>query len=253
MASTTKMMTALLTIENTSPEEEVVISSRAERTNFTQLGLVTGQTWTVGELLEGLVVVSANDAAVALAEHVSGDVETFVAAMNTRAEEMGLRGTSFANPHGFDAPGHYTTAVDLLVLSRRLMELPEYATLAVTPAVTVESVTGSGRQWKSTNKLLNTFPGAIGVKTGKTRGAGEVFVSAAERDGRRIYAVVMGSTNAAGAADRLLEYGFSLFGSKPLSLVSRKGAALKADNENLPRRSLRLVESWKHDERIRWR
>ncbi len=230
MASTTKMMTALLTIENSSPDETVVVSDRAERTNFTQLGLVTGQEWTVGELLEGLVVVSANDAAVALAEHVSGDVEAFVELMNAKAVDLGLEDTSYENPHGFDAPNHYTTARDLMELGRIAMESPEYAGLAALPEVTVESATGRGRRWESTNDLLATLAGAIGVKTGKTRGAGEVLVSAAERDGRRIYAVVMGSKNAVADSTALLEFGFDVFQPSGLRLVD--------DNDNAPQTDL---------------
>ena len=251
MASTTKLMTALLTIENTLPEEEVTVSSRAERTNFKQLGLVTGETWTVGELLEGLVVVSANDAAVALAEHVSGDVEAFVQAMNARAAELGLSDTSFANPHGFDAPDHYTTAKDLLHLGRELMGHPQFSALAATRMVTVESRAGRGRRWESTNELLKTFPGAIGVKTGKTRGAGEVLVSAAERDGRRIYAVVMGSPDAARDADALLDYGFSVFSWPGLSLRPNKG--LKDDTMNVTGGQPGLVEMWSRPDGGRWR
>lgn len=252
MASTTKLMTALLTIENTGPDEEVVISRRAEQTNFKQIGLVTGQTWTVGELLEGLVVVSANDAAVALAEYVSGDVETFVDAMNDRATELGLANTSYSNPHGFDAPDQYTTARDLLHLSREAMRHPEFAALAATPSVTVQPVAGRERQWESTNELLTTVPGVIGVKTGKTRGAGEVLVSAAERDGRRIYAVVMGATNATRDAGVLLEYGFSVFGSPGLRLNSRKGAPVEHATLMVNARRLGLLQTWGREDGGRW-
>lgn len=251
MASTTKLMTALLTIESSDWDEEVTISSRAERTNFKQLGLITGETWTVGELLEGLVVVSANDAAVALAEHISGDVESFVDAMNTRAAKLGLVNTSFANPHGFDAPDHHTTATDLLHLGRALMELPEFATLAATTETRVESVSGRGHRWESTNELLGTFPGAIGVKTGKTRGAREVLVSAAERDGRIVYAVVLGSDNAARDAGNLLEYGFSVFGSVGLNLGVAEGADTTADGNTLGT-PFSLIEQWGRTDGTRW-
>lgn len=251
MASTTKMMTALLTLENSSLDEEVVISARAERTNFKQLGLVTGQKWTVGELLEGLVVVSANDAAVALAEHVSGDVEAFVELMNARAVALGLDNTSFENPHGFDATDHYTTAKDLLELGRRVMGSPEYARLAALPEATVESTTGRGRRWDSTNELLSSLPGAIGVKTGKTRGAGEVLVSAAERDGRRIYAVVMGSKNAAADSAALLEFGFEVFQRPGLRLVAKNDDAPKTDLV-VSYCKLSLLERWGRDNGARW-
>lgn len=210
MASTTKLMTALLTLEQTTPTEEVAISERAQATNHKQVYLRAGDRWKVDELLEALVVVSANDAAIALAEHVGGDVEAFVDMMNARAELLGLSDTTFVNPHGLDARGHETSARDLLVLSRALMALPEFAELAARPEAVLKTASGRPRRWESTNELLREVPGVIGVKTGKTRGAGDVLSAAADRRGRRMYVVAMGSPDANIDVEMLLEYGFEV-------------------------------------------
>ncbi len=219
MASTTKLMTALLVAEHARPADEVTISRRSAATGHKQIGLREGESWTVGELLEAVMVVSANDAAVALAEHVGGDVDSFVAMMNGRAGDLGLSDTAYVNPHGLDADGQYTSARDLLTLARHVMATPVLARLAARPESTLAGEGGSSSRWRSTNELLGFFDGAIGVKTGWTTRAGDVLVAAAERDGRRMYAVVMGSTNANADAAALLEYSFAVFGSTERRLL----------------------------------
>lgn len=219
MASTTKLMTALLVAERADPDDVVTISRRAEATGHKQIYLRRGDTWAVGELLEAMMVVSANDAAIALAEHVGGSVDRFVELMNERATELGLLDTSYANPHGLDARSHYTSARDLLTLAREAMTHSTLASMARRQDALLVSGDGSSRWWSSTNELLGSFDGTIGVKTGWTTGAGDVLVAAAERDGRRLYAVVMGSTDANADAARLLEHGFAVFGSAERRLV----------------------------------
>jgi D-alanyl-D-alanine carboxypeptidase len=219
MASTTKLMTALLAVEYSDLDDQVVISRRAEATGHKQIWLKRGETWTVGELLEAVMVVSANDAAIALAEHVGGSVGGFVERMNERAADLGLTATSYANPHGLDAAGHHTSARDLLALARHVMDHPVLAALAAQEEAFLVDETGTTDRWASTNELLGTFEGAIGVKTGWTTGAGDVLVAAAERGGRRLYAVVMGSSNANADATRLLEHGFAVFGDAERRLV----------------------------------
>jgi D-alanyl-D-alanine carboxypeptidase (penicillin-binding protein 5/6) len=219
MASATKLMTALLVAENADPDEDVTISLRAQATGHKQIHVRRGETWAVGELLEAMMVVSANDAAIALAEHVAGSVGQFVELMNERASQLGLTNTSYANPHGLDAPGHYTSARDLLTLAREVMTHSTLASMALRQEALLVSGNGTGRRWDSTNELLGTFPGAIGVKTGWTTGAGDVLVAAAERNGRRLYAVVLGSTDANADAARLLEHGFAVFGTAERRLV----------------------------------
>ena len=210
MASTTKLMTALLVLEYATPDDEVVISRRAQATNHKQVYLRAGDRWEVEELLEAMIVVSANDAAVALAEHVGGDVETFVDMMNVRARLLSLTDTSYANPHGLDASGHVTTARDLLLLSRTLMGFPAFARLAAQQEALLTTPDGSTRRWDSTNELLSAVPGVVGVKTGRTRGAGDVLSAAADRGGRRMYAIAMGSSDANADVRALLDYGFAV-------------------------------------------
>jgi len=219
MASTTKLMTALLVVEHTDLDDRVVISRRAEATGHKQIRLQQGETWTVGELLEAVMVVSANDAAIALAEHVGGSVAGFVELMNERAADLGLVATSFANPHGLDAYGHHTSARDLLALARQVMGHPVLAALAAQEEALLVDEYGTTDRWASTNELLGSFAGAIGVKTGWTTGAGDVLVAAAERHGRRLYVVVMGSSDANSDAARLLEHGFAVFGTAERRLV----------------------------------
>jgi D-alanyl-D-alanine carboxypeptidase (penicillin-binding protein 5/6) len=219
MASTTKMMTALLVEETTAPDDVVVISRRAAATGHKQIGVRRGERWQVEELLEAVMVVSANDAAVALAEHVSGDVESFVARMNKRADELDLSDTHYANPHGLTARGHHTTARDLLELARVVMNRPRLERLAATAKASIVDLDGMSSDWESTNELLDLYPGAIGVKTGWTTRSGDVLVAAAERDGRRLYAVVLGSEDANAAATALLDHGFAVFGSAERRLV----------------------------------
>lgn len=219
MASTTKLMTALLTVESLDPDQPVTISRRAAATGHKQVGLRRGEVWAAEELLEAVMVVSANDAAVALAEHVSGDVAGFVDRMNARALALGLHDTTYANPHGLDAAGHLTTARDLLSLARIAMAQPRLAELAGRSEARLAPVDGRASTWESTNELLETYTGTVGVKTGWTSQAGDVLVAAADREERRVYAVVLGSRDANTDVAALLEYGFAAFGSAERRLV----------------------------------
>jgi len=212
MASVTKIMTGLLTVENSYPAEPVTISERAAATGEKEIDLVAGETLAMNALFKALMIHSANDAATAIAEHISGSVEEFVALMNRRAEELGLTHTSFANPHGLDAPNHYTTARDLLELARIAMANDEFAevvrakTLVFPPAPD-----GTPRNGSSTNLLLWSYQGSVGMKTGFTTQALLTYVAVAEREGRRLYAVLLGSDgDRAHFADarELFDYGF---------------------------------------------
>ncbi len=212
IASVTKIMAGLVVLERGVLTDEVEISANAAATGEKEIGLVTGEVVTVEALLKALMVDSANDAATALAEHVGGSVAGFVEMMNERAKGLGLEHTSFANPHGLDAPGHYSTASDLLVIAREAMthelfqETVRSKTLVFPPAPD-----GTVRQGSTTNLMLEDYEGMIGVKTGFTNRALLTFVGAAERDGRRIYVVVLGSEGQRGHfadARLLLDYAF---------------------------------------------
>ena len=194
MASTTKIMTGLLVLEESSLKDVVTISARAAAAGEKEIDLVEGEELTMDALFKALMIHSANDAAIAIAEHISGSVEAFVARMNERAEELGLEGTRFANPHGLDAAQHYSTAADLLTLTRVAMSHPEFASAVMARGLVFPPTPdGEVRTGSATNLLLGDYPGTIGVKTGFTNRALLTFVAAAERDGRRIYVVLLGS------------------------------------------------------------
>ncbi len=213
MASTTKMMTALVALRNSRPDDPVLISETAASIGESEIDLVPGESWRMEDLLRALLMRSANDAAIAIAEQVGGSEAGFVRMMNEMAVDMGLENSHFMNPHGLDAEGHFSSARDLLTTALIGMDNPTFAEIVRTRSSTFpDSPSGEERVASTTNALLSTFDGAIGVKTGYTDDAGLTMVAAAERDGRRLYAVVMGSTNHFADAAALLRYGFSTFG-----------------------------------------
>jgi D-alanyl-D-alanine carboxypeptidase len=153
-------------------------------------------------------MASSNDAAVALAEHVSGSEEAFVDEMNLAARRLGATGTHFVNAHGLDTPGHYSTAHDLALFGREILSEPLLAAIVRRRSLTVPTVEGRER-FENTNLLLQGYPGAIGIKTGYTIAAGNVLVGAARRDGRTLISVVMDSEDSFLDSERLLDYGWS--------------------------------------------
>jgi serine-type D-Ala-D-Ala carboxypeptidase (penicillin-binding protein 5/6) len=199
MASVTKIMTGLLAVENTSPNELVTISERAAATGEKEIKLVPGETVTMDALFKAMMIHSANDAATAIAEHVSGSVDAFVDLMNERAADLGLSHTHFANPHGLDAPGHHTSARDLLTMARVAMSYPEFSEVVrARSLVFPPAPDGTPRRGSTTDLMLGVYPGMIGIKTGFTNQALLTMVAADERDGHRVYAVVLGSEGVRG-------------------------------------------------------
>lgn len=209
IASTTKMMTALVAIEQGNLDDDVRISTSAAGVGESEVGLEAGEVLQLRQLITALMVRSGNDAAVAVAEHLGGSVEGFVELMNAKAAELGMTNTSFANPHGLDAPGHHSTARDLLTLAQAAMNDPLFAELARTRrAVLPENSAGQVRVVTATNRLLATYEGAVGIKTGYTNRAGLALVAAARRGDRTLYAIVLGSTDHFGDTRALLDHGF---------------------------------------------
>ena len=213
-ASTTKLMTALLAVETGRYFDRVTVEP-ADLVGGSRMGLVAGETLSVRELLDGLLVASGNDAANALARHFGarlrgpgGPVARFVAGMNARADSLGLRNTAFRNPEGFDMSGHYSSAADLATLAQAALRQPVIAQIVGTPAVTI---TGRQRTYtlRTTNRLLAAYPGTLGVKTGTTDAAGECLIALVERDGRRLLAVVLGSDDRYADTTALLDWGFT--------------------------------------------
>jgi D-alanyl-D-alanine carboxypeptidase len=211
MASVTKIMTALVVVEEADLDGTVRISESAAATGEAEIGLVPGERWSVRDLLAAVMVRSGNDAAVALAEHVGGSVEGFAELMNEKAAAIGLEHTHFVNPHGLDEEGHYTSAADLIAMARLALADPYLARLARTKLITFRpDPSGVARRARNTNRLLGAYPGVVGVKTGFTGLAGKVLVSALERNNRTLLAVVMGSEDHFRDSRELLDWGYSL-------------------------------------------
>ena len=214
MASTTKLMTALLTLERTRPREVFTAAAYDAAPVESQIGLAPGEQMTVADLLEALLLESANDAAVTLAEGVSGTSEAFVADMNARAEELGLEDTSYANPIGFDDPLSHSTARDLAALARELLARRRFARVVDLPLAELESG-ARPRVIDNRNTLVAAYPFVSGVKTGHTLGAGYVLVGSGRGPGgARVISVVMGEPSEAARDEdtlKLLRWGLARF------------------------------------------
>lgn len=217
----TKVMTLLLAVEAVdsgaiSLDDVVTASARAESMGGSQIWLERGEQMSVSELIKCVAVVSANDCAVALAEHIAGSEEAFVERMNARAAELGLQNTHFTNCTGlFDDSNHYTSALDLAVMSRELLGHPwikDYTT------IWMDSIRGGEFGLSNTNHLLRSLDGCTGLKTGWTTLAGYCISATAERDGTEYIAVIMGAESADSRnadASALIEYGFPTTCSAP--------------------------------------
>lgn len=192
MASTTKIMTAIVIIENYNLNETVTISKKAGNTGGSRLGLKAGDKITVNDLLYGLMLRSGNDAAVALAEYASGSIEEFAKLMNQKALELNLTNTHFVTPHGLDQDEHYTTAYELALLTNYALNNKTFSRIVGTKNFTV-TINGYPKELFNTNELLGNFDGVYGVKTGFTNGANRCLVTACKRDDKDIICVVLGA------------------------------------------------------------
>ncbi len=212
IASLTKVMTALLVLEEAKLKQQVTASPEAVRTaavGLSSLGLRPGEKISVQDLLWALLLGSANDAAVALAEHVAGSVPAFVKQMNRRAAQLGMDRTHFASPNGLSDKG-YSTAADLMTVTREAMQLPTFARMVRTKSHTVKGK--PPRRIQNRNVLLWLYPGATGVKTGFTTAARYNVIATAQRSGRRLIVVVLGEPREAFSdSAELLNYGFKGF------------------------------------------
>ena len=204
IASTTKIMTALIVCEHCNVLDRMKIPKEAVGIEGSSMYLQEGEILSLQELLYGLMLRSGNDAAVALAIYCGGTVEGFAAMMNDKARQLGLNGTHFENPHGLDSPNHYSTAWDLALLTAYAMKNPIFY-----QTVSSKSVRVGSRTMQNHNKLLWRVEGADGVKTGYTKAAGRILVSSATRDGRRLICVTVNDGNDWADHSTLLEKGFS--------------------------------------------
>ena len=206
IASTTKIMTALVVCEQCNVLDRMQIPKEAVGIEGSSMYLQEGEILTIQELLYGLMLRSGNDAAVALAIYCGGTVEGFAELMNDKARNLGLKNTHFVNPNGLDAPGHYSTARDLAILAAHAMENPVFR-----QTVSTKSIKAGERYLTNHNKLLWRVEGADGVKTGYTKAAGRILVSSATRNDRRIVAVTIDDGDDWNDHTRLLNEGFSRF------------------------------------------
>jgi D-alanyl-D-alanine carboxypeptidase len=235
MASTTKVMTALLTLERLDERRVVVIGAGPPRVGEESLRLHKGERLTVRQLLLGLLVKSANDAGVALAEAVDGSEAAFVRRMNRKAAALRMAATHYVTPYGLDRPGHQTSARDLARLWEVAMRRADFRSLVATRAARIPGVPLSLRRFVTTNQLLGSYQWTVGGKTGFTNRAGRCLVASASRGGRRLVAVALGSPNAFADVRALFEYGFAKFvrtrlaqRGQPVALAPGRPAELQA-------------------------
>lgn len=223
-ASTTKMLTALLVVESLPDDREVIISARASRSREGRaIGLEAGERWRVGELLKVMMLHSANDASVALAEAVAGSVEAFAEMMNAKAIALGARESHFVVPHGLEDPAHYSTVFDLALIARAALQQKRIADVVRLRTWELVRPGQRTRLLVNSNRLLWRYPYADGVKTGWIPQSGHCLVASATRDGRKLIAVVLDDKRPFTDAAALLAYGFSHF---RLAQVAKAGQVL---------------------------
>ena len=222
-ASMTKIMTLLLTMEelekgNLKLDDSVNISKRAQDMGGTQIYIQAGSNVKVEDLIKGIGIASANDAAVAIAEKIGGTVENFVSMMNKRAKELGCKNTSFKNPHGLDEDGHYSSAYDMALIASELVK-HEYALKISSTYDEHINVSGENHWLVNTNKLIKFYKGIDGLKTGYTDKAGYCLTATMNKNNMRLISVVMKSdTKDNRSADTIgmMEYGYSMYGSETI-------------------------------------
>lgn len=212
MASTTKVMTALMALEKGNLDEVVTVGRNAYGVPGTSIYLSLGEQITLRDLLYGLMLASGNDAAVAIAEHIGGDVDAFCRMMTERAAELGCENTVFVNPNGLPVDGHHTTAYDLALIAREAMNHELFREIVSTRRA---SIPWEGRSYNrilnNKNRLLSEYEGATGIKTGYTRAAGRCLVFGAKRDGLEVIGVVLNCGDWFNEAKRLMDLGFERY------------------------------------------
>lgn len=207
IASTTKIMTAIVAIEKGNLNDVVKVSKRAANIRGSTINLRAGEELTLNELLYGLMLRSGNDAAIAIAEHIGGSVEEFAILMNEKAQQLGLKNTQFKTPHGLDAPGHYSTAYELAQITRYALNNPTFSKIVGTQNTSI-----TGRSLHTTNEMLGAYSGADGVKTGYTGQAGRCLVTSVTRNKMRFISVVLNCSSRsvrAQSSKAILDYAFN--------------------------------------------
>ncbi len=209
MASTTKIMTAIVALENGNMDDIVKVSPNAVSIWGSTMHLSAGEELTFKELMYGLLLPSGNDASIAIAEHIGGSVDGFLKMMNDKAKEIGALNSHFTTPHGLDGSGHYSTAYDMALITRYALNIPMFNDIVKTKSIQVGK-----RFFTNTNEMLTNYEGADGVKTGYTGKAGRCLVTSATRGDRRFISVVLfcdSRSQRALSSKKILDYTFSLF------------------------------------------
>jgi D-alanyl-D-alanine carboxypeptidase (penicillin-binding protein 5/6) len=224
-ASLTKILTAILILEKGNLEDVVTVGEKPSKVEPSALGLKPGDKITLRDLLTAILVRSANDAAIAAAEYISGSEDEFVSQMNERAKELGALNTHFVNCHGLPAPDHYSTALDIAVLARYALNNPIFASIVALKRAEIRIWNKEERKLtiESTNKFLSFYPYANGIKTGYTVEAGRCLAASAKKDGWQLIAVILNSKDVWKDAKALFEYAFNNF--QPY-FVARSGASI---------------------------
>ena len=248
MASTTKIMTAIIALERGNLDDVVTASAYAARQPEVNMDLTEGEELRLRDLLYALMLMSYNDAAVAIAEHISGDVESFCTVMTDKARELGAKSTVFGTPSGLDQGEHHSTAYDMALITRYALQNEEFVRLINVPYVTVQSNRRS-IDLRNKNRLLSEYSGAIGVKTGFTGRAGQCFVGSAERDGMKLISVVLASGWGAEGREqkwidtkRILDYGFENYSFVELAQAGQVPGHVDITRTRTPRVDVALAE-----------
>jgi D-alanyl-D-alanine carboxypeptidase (penicillin-binding protein 5/6) len=212
IASLTKIITAIVAIESGHLNDTVTVSPRAAGKEGSSIYLKAGEKQKLIDLIYAIMLRSGNDAATAIAEHVGGSVAGFAERMNFKMRWLGLSDSHFVNPHGLDAPEHYSTAHDMAVVTADALRNPIFAEIVKTQ---VKTIPWPGESWsrrmKNKNKMLSRYPGADGVKTGYTKRAGRCLAASATRDGRQLAVIVLNAPDDWNDCAKLLDYGFSVY------------------------------------------
>ncbi len=227
MASTTKIMTVFLALENGRLEDIVKVSKKASYQTGSSVYLREGDKMTLEDMLYCVMLRSGNDAAVATAEHISGSVEDFAKLMNKKAKEIGAKNTNFTNPHGLPDDNHYTTAYDLALITKEALKNNTFAKIVSSKNHTITKVISENKFLQNKNKMLWQYPGSDGVKTGYTAKAGKCLVSSASKDGWQILAVVLNAGDIWDSSTKLLDYGFKNYSN--IKIVDKKSTVYEVD------------------------
>ena len=211
MASTTKIMTALLAVESGRLGDLVTVPRDAVGTEGSSVYLIAGEKILLSDLVYALLLESANDAAVTIAYHLSGDIPTFCEAMNAKAKDLGMAHTHFVNPHGLPAEGHVASATDLANLMRNALKNEAFSEICSTKQKTIPAPEGKTRYLSNHNRLLKTYPSCIAGKTGYTKSAGRCLVTAARQNGKTLVCATLSDPHDWQDHKALFEYGFSLY------------------------------------------